>query len=116
MNLAQNIGGVNLALCNGGANGCIKSNNMRVLYYNDDGRRVSIGIARDHQLMGARLCTAVLIVETNQDFVKLIWNQCAKVKSQTNSIISNFQVRSHGILVNDVNIAHGGKQMISTPN
>ena len=37
VNLAQTIGGVNLALCNGGANGCIKGNDMRVLYYNDDG-------------------------------------------------------------------------------
>ena len=116
MNLAQTIGGINLALCDGGANGCIKGNDMRVLYYNDDGRRVSIGIAGDHQLTGARLCTAVSVVETNQGFVKLIWHQCAEVKSQTNSIISNFQVRSHGTLVNGVNIAHGGKQMISTPN
>ena len=116
VNLAQTIGGINLALCDGGANGCIKGNDMRVLYYNDDGHRVSIGIAGDHQLTDARLCTAVSIVETNQGVVKLIWHQCAEVKSQSNSIISNFQVRSHGILVNDVNIAHEGKQMISTPN
>ena len=57
--LSQTIGGVNLALCDRGANGCIKGNDMRVLYYNSDGRRVSIGIASDHQLTGARLCTAV---------------------------------------------------------
>ena len=31
VNLAQTIGGANLALCNGGANGCIKGNDMRVL-------------------------------------------------------------------------------------
>ena len=66
VNLAQTIGGINLALCDGGANGCIKGNDMRVLYYNDDGRRVSIGIAGDHQLTGARLCTAASMVETNQ--------------------------------------------------
>ena len=115
-NLAQTIGGVNLALCDGGANGCIKGNDMRVLYYNSNRRRVSIGIAGHHRLTGAWLCTAVSIVETNQGFAKLIWHQCAEVNTQTNSIISNFQVQSHGILVNDVNIAHGGKQMISTPN
>ena len=89
---------------------------MRVLYYNNDGRRVSIGIAGDHQLTGARLCTAVSVVETNQGLVKLIWHQCAEVKSQSNSILSNFQVRSHGILVNDVHMAHGGKQLIKTPD
>ena len=94
VNLAQTIGGVNLALCDGGANGYIKGNDMRVLYYNNDGRRVSIGIAGDHQLTGAKLCTAVSIVETNQDFVKLIWHQCAEVNTPLNSIISNFQVRT----------------------
>ena len=38
------------------------------------------------------------------------------MKTQSNSIISNFQVQSHSILINDVHIAHGGKQTISTPN
>ena len=50
VNLSQMIGGVNLALCDGGANGCIKGDDTRVLYYNSNGRRVSIGIAGDHQL------------------------------------------------------------------
>ena len=81
VNLAQTIGGVNLALCEGGANGCTKDNAMRVLYYNGDGRRVSIGIAGDHQLTGARLCTAVSIVETNQGSVMLILHQCAEVNT-----------------------------------
>ena len=53
------IGGVTLALCDGRANGKIKGNDMRVLHYNGDERWVSIGIARDSQLTGARLCTAV---------------------------------------------------------
>ena len=80
---------------------------MQVLYYNSDGRRVSIGIAGDHQLTGARLCTAVSVVETNQGLVKLIWHQCAEVETQSKSVISNFQVRSHGVLVNDVNVGYG---------
>ena len=41
-NLSQTIGGVNLALCDGGANGCIKGNDMRVLHYNSDGRHVTL--------------------------------------------------------------------------
>ena len=114
--MSQTIGGVNLALCDGGANGCIKGSDMRVLYYNGDSRRVSIGIAGNHQLIVARLCTAVSIAKTNHGWVKLIWHHCAEVNTQTNSIISSFQVRSHGILVNDVHIAHGGKIMITTPN
>ena len=78
--------GVNLALCDGGANGCIKGSDMRILYYNNDGRRVSIGITGDHQLTGARLCTAVSMAKTNQGWVKLIWHQCTEVNVQTNSI------------------------------
>ena len=31
------IGGVNLVLCDGGANGYINGNDMRGLYYNSDG-------------------------------------------------------------------------------
>ena len=69
VNLSQTIGGVNLALYDGGTNGCIKGNNIKVLYYNSDVNRVSFGIAGDHQLTGARLCTAVLIDKTNQGFV-----------------------------------------------
>ena len=73
MNLLNTvIGGVNLALCNGGANECIKSNDTRVLHYNRYRRRVSISVAGDHQLTGARLCTRMLIAKTNQGWNKLI--------------------------------------------
>ena len=48
VNLSQTIGGVDLALYDGGANGCIKGNDTRLLYYNSDGQRVSIGMAGDH--------------------------------------------------------------------
>ena len=48
--------------------------------------------AGDHQLTGARLCMVVLVVETNQGLVKLIGHQCAEVKTQSNSILSSFQV------------------------
>ena len=71
MNLSQQISGINLALCNGGANGCIKGNDMRLLKYNNDGRRVCIGIAGDHQLAGAPLCTTVSIAKSNRGLVKL---------------------------------------------
>ena len=110
------IDGINLVLCDDRENGCIKGNNMGVSHYNHNGRRVSISTARDHQLTGTRLYTGVSISKSNEGLVELIWNQCAEVKSQKNSIISNFQVRSHGYLVSDVNIAHGGKQTITTPN
>ena len=84
------------------------------LHYNRDERRVSIGIARDYLLTGARLCTGILIAKTNQGWTKIVYNQCAEVTTQKNSIISNFQVRSHGILVSNINVAHGEKQMITT--
>ena len=90
VNLAQTVGGANLALCDGGANICIKGNDMRVLHYNNNGRSVSIGIAGDHQLTGAPLCTAVSVAKSNRGLVKLFWHQCVEVKTQQKSIISNF--------------------------
>ena len=66
--------------------------------------------------MEDKLVWVLPVVKTNQGLVKLIWHQCAEVETQSNSIISNFQVRSHDILVNDVNVAHGGKQTILTLN
>lgn len=63
---------VNLKLCDGGANGCIKSNNVRVLHYNGDGHHVGIGIAGDHQLTGGRLCTGVSVAKSNQGWVKIV--------------------------------------------
>ena len=50
------IGEKHLALADSGANGSIIGLDMKILYFNDDGKRVSIGIARDHQLTGYRLC------------------------------------------------------------
>ena len=52
----KSIGGKHLALADGGANGLIIGLDMRIVYFNDDGKRVSIGIAGDHQLTGNRLC------------------------------------------------------------
>ena len=47
------IRGVNSALCDRNAYGCIKDNDMRLLSYNNDRRRISVGIAGNNQLIGA---------------------------------------------------------------
>ena len=48
VNLTNTIEGTNLALCDGGANGCIKWNDMRLVSYKKHGRRVNIDITGDH--------------------------------------------------------------------
>ena len=48
------IGGKHLALTDGGANGSIIGLDMKILYFNTDGKLVSIGITGDHQLTGNR--------------------------------------------------------------
>ena len=50
------VGGRHLALVDGGANGSIIGQDMRIIYFNPDGKRVRIGIAGDHHLTGNRLC------------------------------------------------------------
>ena len=71
--LSNLIGCTNYALCDGGANGCIRGqNDMRLIKYNDDNRRVNSGIVSDNQIAGARLGTFCLIVTTNLGLLKLI--------------------------------------------
>ena len=50
------MGGKNLALVDSGANGMIIGLDMLILYFNNNGYCVSIGIIGDHQLTDNRLC------------------------------------------------------------
>ena len=76
------IGGKHLALADGGANGLIVGLDMKILYFNSDGKQFSIGIAGDHQLTGNRLCTGCSVAKSNVGWIKLIWPQGAQVKTQ----------------------------------
>ena len=110
------IGGTYLALADIGANGTIIGLDMLIPYFNSDGKRVSIGIAGDHQLAGNMLCTGYSVTKSNVGWIKLIWPQGVQVKTQQNSILSIIQMRDHGCLVSDIAKRYGGKQMIMTPN
>ena len=103
------VGGKHLALIDGGANGVIVGLDMKILYFNYDGRQVSIRTAGDHQLTGNRLCCGCSVAKSNLGWIKLLWLQGAQVKTQQNSILSVIQMRDNGCLVNDVAKAHGGK-------
>ena len=89
---------------------------MRIIYFNSDGKWVSIGIAGDHQLTGNKLCCGCSVAKSSHGWIKLYWPQGAQVKTQHNSILSVCQMQDNGCLVNDVAKAHGGKQMIQNPN
>ena len=75
------IGGKHLALADGGANGTIIGLEMLIIYFNSDGKRVSIGIAGDHQLTGNRLCCGYLVTKSSVGWIKLYWPQGAQVKT-----------------------------------
>ena len=96
------VGGKHLALVDGGANGVIIGLDMKILYFNSDGRQVSIGIAGDHQLTGNRLCCGRSVAKSNLGWIKLFWPEEAQVKTQQNSILSVIQMCDNGCLVNDV--------------
>ena len=110
------VGGKHLTLADGGANGSIIGLDMRIQYFNDDGRRVSIGIAGDHQLTGNILCCGYSVAKSSHGWIKLLWPQGAQVKTQQNSMLSVVQMRDNGCLVNDVAIKYEGLQRILTPN
>ena len=59
------IEGKHPALTDRGANGSIIGLDMRILYFNDNGKRVSIGITGDHQLMGNRLCCGCSVAKSS---------------------------------------------------
>ena len=66
------IGRKNLALADGGANGTIIVLDIKILYFNNDGKRVSIGIAGDHQLTGNRLCCGCSVAKSSHGWIKLL--------------------------------------------
>ena len=74
---------------------------MSILYFNDNGKRVSIGIAGDHQLTGNRLCHGCSVAKSSVGWINLLWPQGAQVKTQLNSIISVVQMRDNGCLVDN---------------
>ena len=88
------IGGKHLALADGGANGLIIGLDMKVIYFNNDGKRISIEIAGDHQLTGNRLCCGYSVVKSSVGWIKWMWPKGAQVKTQQNSILSIVDVYS----------------------
>ena len=65
------IGAKHLALADGGANGSIIGLDMIILYFNDNGKRVSIGIVGDDQLMDNRLCCGYSVAKSSVKWIKL---------------------------------------------
>ena len=66
------VGGKHLTLADGGVNGVIIGLDIKILYYNSDGRQVSIGITGDHQLTGNRLCCGCSVAKSNHGWIKLL--------------------------------------------
>ena len=102
------IGRKYLALADGGANGLIIGLDMKILYFNTNGRQVIIEFAGDHQLTGNRLCCGCFVAKSSHGWIKLLWPQGAQVKTQQNSILLIAQMQDNGCLVNDVAKTHGG--------
>ena len=100
------IGEKYIALAGGGANGSIIGLDTKILYFNNNGKYVSIGIAGDHLLTGNKLCCGYLVAKSGVGWIKLMWPQGAQVKTQYDSILSIVQIQDNGCLVNDVAIQH----------
>ena len=67
-------------------------------------------------MTGNKLCCGCFVAKSSHGWIKLLWPQGAQVKTQHNSILSVIQMRDNGCLVKDVAKAHGGTQMMLTPN
>ena len=71
------IGEKHLPLADGGENGSIIGLDTKIIYFNNNGKRVSIGIAGDHQLTGNRLCCGCSVAKSSVGCIKLLWPQGA---------------------------------------
>ena len=65
LNLDRVIGGKHRVLADRGANSLIIGLDMKILYFNTDGKQVSIGIAGDHQLIGNILCCGYSVAKSS---------------------------------------------------
>ena len=70
-----------LTLVDGGANGLIIGLDMKIFYFNPDGKQVSIGVVGGHQLTGNKLWCRCSVAKSNHGWIKLIWAQGAQVKT-----------------------------------
>ena len=52
---------------------------MKILKCNSNGKQVSIAIVCDHHLTGKWLFTGISVIESNLDWIKLVWHQVAEV-------------------------------------
>ena len=66
------IGSQHLELADSGANASIIGLDMRILYFNDDEKCVSIGIAGDYQLMGNMLWCGCSVAKSSVGWIKLL--------------------------------------------
>ena len=92
------VGGKHLALVDGGANGGIIGRDMKIIYFNADGKQVRIRIAGDHQLTGNRLCCGCSVAKSNLGWIKLMWAQGVQVKTQENSNLETMDASSMMLL------------------
>ena len=90
----RTIGGKHLVLTDGGENGSITALDMRILYFNSDGKRVSIRIARDHQLTGNRLCCGCSVAKSSHGWIKLYFCRVVAVGRRLLQIFTSTTSRS----------------------
>ena len=76
------------ALIDGGANGGIAGNDMTLIGYHPEHKKVNVGIAGDHQMTGLPLAIFAAAIMTCRGLIIGIFHNYAKCRSQAQSIHS----------------------------
>eukprot|EP00980_Cylindrotheca_fusiformis_P021811 scaffold8646_cov116-Cylindrotheca_fusiformis.AAC.1 len=104
------------SLVDRGANGGIAGNDVRVIAYHPDHRRVDIRGIDNHEITSIPIVTAGGLCQTQRGPVIAILHQYAYHPTQGKTIHSSGQLEHYHNDVNDRSIKVGGLQRIKTPD
>ena len=98
-------------LIDGGCDTCLVGNGF--IIESTTSRTVDVqGFADDIKVESLPIVSAVTAVDVDGEVILLEIHECIAVENNQTSLLSTFQARDHGVVVNDIADRHGGKQNI----
>ena len=98
-------------LIDGGCDTCLVGNGF--IIESTTSRTVDVqGFADDIKVQSLPIVSAVTAVDVDGEVILLEIHECIAVENNQTSLLSTFQAREHGVVVNDIADRHGGKQNI----
>ena len=101
------------ALIDGGSNSGIGGEDMTLIGYYPDYKKVSVGIAGDHRIVGLRLVIFATAIMTDLGLIIGIFHNYTKCRPQKKSIHSKIQLQAAGAIIDDSSKHFSGTQTMT---